>query len=214
MAPAPELEAPSQHVLPSKGRGVHHGQSPINILNALFRPHTLLNRIITLVTAETHPQSGKSHWGSVFRAGTGSVKHVNSFISLDTTSHRGRQDELAQVTNFCKQTRQARAESCLLRERLTGRCPAEETQSPGEETHQTRGLLVSSKRRASTLAHPTLTLLSNCALNALARGLSARGWRGGVGPSYSCGLLLTSWPQCLRRSGIFIACCLSDNVQA
>ena len=134
MAPAPELEAPSQRVLPSKGRSVHLGQSPINILNALFRPHTLLNRIITLVTAEPHPQSGKSHCGSVFRAGTGSVKLVNRFISLDTTSHRGRQDELAQGTDFCKQTRQARAE------RLTGWCLAEETQSTRKEIPQTRGL--------------------------------------------------------------------------
>lgn len=69
------------------------------------------------------------------------VERADSFISLDATSRRGRQGELAQATDFCKQTRWARAESRLLRERLTGWCPAEETQSPREETHQTRGLL-------------------------------------------------------------------------
>lgn len=34
------------------------------------------------------------------------------------------------------------------------------------------------------------------------------------GEPSSWGLLVTSWPHCLILSGIFIACCLSDNVQA
>lgn len=46
---------------------------------------------------------------------------------------------------------------------------------PGDDTPDAGTPTRVPMRSTRTLAHPTLTLLSNCALNAQPRGLSARG---------------------------------------
>lgn len=91
------------------------------------------------------------------------MNQVNSFISLDITSHRSRHGELDQATGFCKQTQWPRAESHLPHKGMTGRCPAEEAHCP-EMTPQTRGLLLVSPCGAHA---PSPTPHSPCYLTVL-----------------------------------------------